>query len=64
MSDGESEAPDESEEEATKKPGARKGKKPKPGRNDVIAVRETTAQKPTPRSTEDRLKRKADDDTR
>jgi hypothetical protein len=31
VSDGESEAPDESEKEATKKPGARKGKKPKPG---------------------------------
>ena len=65
VSEGESEAPDESEEEATtKKPGPKKGKKPKPGRKDVVAVRETTAQKPTPTSTEDRLKRKADDATR
>ena len=65
VSDGESEAPDESEKEATtKKPGSKKGKKPKPGRKDVLAVRETTAQKPTPTSTEDRLKRKADDATR
>ena len=65
VSDGESEAPDESEKEVTtKKPGSKKGKKPKPGRKDVLAVRETTAQKPTPTSTEDRLKRKADDATR
>ena len=65
VSDGESEAPDESKKEATtKKPSPKKGKKPKLGRKDVVAVRETTAQKPTPTSTEDRLKRKADDATR
>jgi len=65
LSDGESEVPDESEKEATtKKSGPKMGKKPKPGCKDVIAMRESTAQKPTPTSTEDRLKRKANDATR
>jgi hypothetical protein len=65
VSDGESEAPDESEKEATtKKPSSKKRKKPKPGRKNIIAVRETTAQKPAPTSTKDRLKHKADDATR
>jgi hypothetical protein len=57
----ESEA-DASESDNEKKK-TKKGKKPKPGRKDVATVRETIAQKPTPTSTEDRLKRKADDAT-
>ena len=56
-SNGESEAPDDTlaEEPTTKKPGVRKGKKPKPGQKDVVAVREAIAEKGT------KLKRKADD---
>ena len=54
-SDGESEAPDDTTEEPTTNKPARKGKKPKPGRKDVIAARETTAEKGT------KLKRKADE---
>lgn len=52
----ESEAPEDTTEEPTtnKKP-ARKGKKPKPGRKDVVAARETIADKGS------KLKRKADD---
>lgn len=57
MSEGESEAVDESDEEVkVKKRTAKKGKKPKTGRKDVVAVRETTAQKPIPTSI---VKRKA-----
>ena len=55
----ESEA-DESEKETKK---SKKGKKSKPGRKDVVAVRETTAHNPTPTTTKDGLKRKADDAT-
>ncbi|KIM41783.1 hypothetical protein M413DRAFT_410062 [Hebeloma cylindrosporum] len=63
-SDGESEAPVDShtEETTTKNTGTRKGKKPKPGRKDVVAVRETVAEKGTPATAEaTKLKRKADD---
>lgn len=61
-SDGESEVPDDSE--VTKKPRTKKGKKTKGSRKDVTAVRQTTAQKPTPTITEERLKRKADETVR
>lgn len=46
VNDGESEE-DGSEKEATKKLGPKKGKMPKPGQRDVVAVRETYTQKPT-----------------
>jgi hypothetical protein len=65
MSESESETPDESDKEATtKKVSSKKGQKLKPGRKDVITMRERTAQKPTATTTEERLKRKADDVTR
>jgi hypothetical protein len=61
MSDGESEASDESKKEArTKNASSKKGKKLKLGHKDVVTMRETTAQKPTAMATEKRLKRQAD----